>query len=63
MKAGMPQGEPWVGEPEHLDIARLDFSTNGKDSSFCVSRDHRDSHKYEDDFLSIPKRLILAFLF
>jgi len=24
----MPQGE--VGEPEHLDMVRLDFSTNGK---------------------------------
>ena len=55
MKAGMPQGEPWVGEPEHLDIVRLDFSTSGKDSSFCVSRDHRDSHKYEDDCFPFPK--------
>ena len=49
----MPQGE--VGEPEHLDMVRLDFSTNGKDSSFCVSRDYRDSHKYEDDCFPFPK--------
>ena len=57
----MPQGE--VGEPEHLDMVRLDFSTNGKDSSFCVSRDYRDSHKYEDNCFPFPKWLILAFLF
>ena len=51
----MPQGEPWVGEPEHLDMVRLDFSTNGKDSFFCVSRDYRDSHKYKDDCFPFPK--------